>query len=187
MNLRVLLDICQEERAKEWRRLPIGPADRMVTALLDVAASDEPPALAALQPTYRATYVPDARVALAWGIPDADARNERDGGAPAWMPTEWTSARPLYAVVMLDGSVVWQVLYASVNWGAGITGYLPWPAAHHAGDLPHSSEVIGWRTTSWEASFARLLTRIAGHDEFRSRTEEVAAGMLLEQRHPLDD
>jgi hypothetical protein len=77
-----------------------------------------------------------------------------------------------------------QLLYASVNWGAGITGYLPWPAPHYADRHAERPDVVGWRTTSWEASFARLLTQIAGHDEFQSRTEEVAAGMLLEQRHP---
>jgi len=100
----------------------------------------------------------------------------------------WNSARPRYAIVLLNGSPVWQVLLASIDWGAGITGYLPWPNPHYGPDAgPETARpVIGWRTTSWEASFARLLVRIARHDEFRSGSEEVAAGMYLEQRHPLD-
>jgi hypothetical protein len=186
MDLRAVLDLCQEDEAAGWRVMPSGPAERMVTGLLDVAGSDEPPALVALQPDYRAIYMPDARLGIAWGIPDADARDERALAPPDWMPAEWSSARPAHAVVLLNGSAVWQVLYASVNWGAGISGYMPWPAPHYADGSAERPAVVGWRTTSWEASFARLLTRIAGHREFRSRTEEVAAGMLLEQRHPLD-
>ena len=65
---------------------------------------------------------------------------------------------------------------------------LPWPSPRRdtnrsAGVAPR---IVGWRSTSWEASFARLLTLVAGHSDFRSPTEEVAASILLEQRHPLD-
>lgn len=188
VELRALLDLCQEEHVEAWRVLPAGPADHMVTGLLDVAATDEPPALAALQPMYRAVHIPDARLGLAWGIPREDVRDERDTATPPdWVPEEWNSVCQRYAVVLLNGSAVWQVLYASVDWGAGISGDLPWPKPHRADRDEHGrARVIGWRTTRWEASFARLLTLISGHDEFRSRTEEVAAGMLLEQRHPLD-
>jgi len=132
VDLRVLLDLCQEEHAEAWRVMPGGPADRMVTGLLDVAGSDEPPALAALQPMYRAVYTPDARLGLAWGVPEEDKRDRRDTSPPDWMPEEWSSAEPLYAIVLLNGCAVWQLVYASVNWGAGITGYLPWPSPHYA-------------------------------------------------------
>lgn len=189
MDLRALLDLCVDERADDWRVLPAGPADHMVTGLVDIAAPTEPPALAALQPMYRAVYVRDARLGLAWGIPKGDWRDERETPPPAWMPEEWNSARPRYAVVLLNGCVVWQILHASVDWGAGISGYLPWPSPRYAQGRPRSGarQIIGWSATSWDAAFARLLTRIAGHSDFRSRTEEVAAGMLLEQRHPLGD
>jgi len=40
--------------------------------------------------------------------------------------------------------------------------HLPWPAAHYADQAAERPEVVGWRTTSWEASFTRLLARIAG-------------------------
>jgi hypothetical protein len=186
MKLRALIDLLQEEHAEDWYVLPSGPAERTVTAFVDVAASQEPPALAALQPLYRAVYAPDARLGLAWGIPQVDSRDELPREPPRWMPEDWNSVEPRYAVVLLNGTAVWQVLLASVDWGAGISGYLPWPAPHYADEGgPGNARIIGWRSTSWEASFARLLTKIAGHDEFRSRTEEVAAGMVLESRHPL--
>jgi len=102
VDLRILLDLCQEEHAEAWRVMPGGPAERMVTGLLDVAGSDEPPALAALQPMYRAVYTPDARLGLAWGVPAEDTRDRRDTSPPDWMPEEWSSTEPLYAIVLLN-------------------------------------------------------------------------------------
>lgn len=168
--------------------MPAGPAEHLVTALIDAAADDEPPALAALQPMYRAVYVPDARLGLAFGVPEEDWRGGREARPPDWKPEEWNSVEPCFGILLLNGAAVWQARIASVDWGAGISGYLPWPNARYADDreLGRRPTLVGWRTTSWEASFARLLTQIAGHDEFRSRTEEVAAGMLIGRRHPLD-
>jgi hypothetical protein len=188
VDLRAVLDLCVDERSDDWRRLPPGPADHMITGLVDVTADSAPPALAALQPAYRAVHVPDVRIGLAWGIPAKDWRDDRPALPPAWMPEEWNSVRQAHALVLFSGCAVWQLQYASVDWGAGIDGYLPWPSPRFAELRPARGPrpVVGWRTTSWEASFARLLMRIAGHDEFRSASEEVAAGMLLEQRHPLD-
>lgn len=173
MELRSLIDLLQEEHADDWHVLPSGPAERMLTGFVDVAASDEPPALAALQPLYRATYAPDARLGLAWSMADVDWREERTPESPPWMPAEWNGVEKRYAVALLNGSAVWQVGLASVDWGAGISGYLPWPVPRYADDggPGKGRTIIGWRTTSWEASF-----RAALDEDRRPRRVSVADG-----------
>ena len=115
-----------------------------------------------------------------------DHRDQRDFDPPDWAQESWNSVRQEFAHVLLNGTLVWQVTIASIDWGAGISGILPWPTTKFA-DVHSGGGVVGWRTTSWEASFARFLNIIAGNDDhFISPNEEVMSGILVRAGHPLD-
>jgi len=64
-------------------------------AFIDVASSDQPPALAALQPNYLAVYTPDPSITTAWGYPFEDSREERPGQRERedWQPDSFKSVR----------------------------------------------------------------------------------------------
>jgi len=185
MNLREILDFCQVDHAGDWQRLPGGgPADRMLSGLVDVAASDEPPALAVLQPNYRAVYKPRPELGLAWGFPAYDSRNE----PPAehdWQPRHWRSVALRYALVLLNGAMVWQVEYGQVNLGAGRDGVIAWPFTQYVGWLAGESPSLGLWVREWERDFARLLNTLEGNTAFDPAGEEAAAEISVVAGHPL--
>ena len=190
VDLRSVLDICQGDDAEDWITIPGGgPGDRFIVVLVDVASNQEPPALAALHHYYRAVYLPDARLGVAWGMTDEDWRepDESRENPPEWIPKEWSSVRPRYAHVLLNGAMVWQVRYAAVNWGAGISGVLPWPRAQFTDrQVTDPPEVASWRTTNWEVRFARLLNELQRNDQFQFDRELASAGMQPLDIHPID-
>ena len=63
-----------------------------------------------------AVYEPDARLSLAWPVPDepeAERPNRDEQGVPEWAEQdsyEWKSARDGWAVILLNGSPIWQAL-----------------------------------------------------------------------------
>lgn len=191
IDLRAIHGLCQGEHSGDWTMTPDGgPAERLVTGLIDVASSDEPPALAALQHDYRAVYIPDARLALGWGMNDVDSRDrDHHEDPPAWIPDHWGGARIRYAHIFLCGAMVWQTAYASVNWGSGVSGVFPAPSA----DYPRSpdaewSEPIEprWRTTTWEVEFARLLNDLRGNADFPFSNELAALSFEVLDIDPID-
>jgi hypothetical protein len=189
IDLRQIFDACQD--AEDWVAIPGGgPSSLLMTALQDVSSSQEPPALAAFHHWYRAIYVPDARLAVAWGMPDDDWRDRNPRvDPPEWKPEGWNSVEPRYAHVLLNGSPVWQVRYGSVDWGAGISGDVPWPNPRfkERSGIEDAPEIEAWETTTWEYEFARMLNDLSGHDDFRYEAEvKQAAGMQVLDIHPLD-
>lgn len=159
MDLREIFSRCQDEHGDDWVTMPGGtPGERFVTGFIDVAASDEPPALATLQGHTRAIYVPRPEIGLVWGVPGEDWRTELEfrsrAGDPEWMPSDWSGAELKYALVLLNGTPLWQIGYAYANLGAGRGGPVPWPDSVD-GKLT---------TTKWELSFTRLLAYVEGSD-----------------------
>ncbi len=79
-----------------------------------------------------------------------DWRHRRPRTKPDWAPGAWDSAEPNLAHVLLNGTMVWRVLYTYVNWGAGIDGVLPYPAQkfeegpnHPLDSLPGGTRLAG--------------------------------------------
>ncbi len=195
MDLRTILDRCQGEKSAEWLLLPSGgPADQVPFALVDQASSDESPALWNPTHNYRAVYAPDASISIAWGMGDMDrdgrsSGRQTEGQKPEWATgRDWTSAWPRFAHVLLNGAMVWQVMYAGINWGAGVSGALPWPDPlfGEGGDDPTRPAQIGCETTRWEVDFAALLNDLAGNTEFRFGQELDALDWMVRERHPIE-
>jgi hypothetical protein len=186
IDLRTILNVAQGAHYDEWVRIPGGfPGDNLLTAFLDVSSSQDPPALAAFHHWYRATYVPDARIGLAWGMADEEAlerRNDQEDNAPDWKPSNWRSVEPRYVHILLNGSLVWQVCYGSVNWGAGVDGEVPWPQPGH----PRNGGKPTYWTTRWEAELVRLINDLQENTDFRFDDELAATGMQVRDFHPLD-
>ncbi|HEX2231959.1 MAG TPA: hypothetical protein VHG69_01190, partial [Thermoleophilaceae bacterium] len=189
MELRGLLDLCQGIKSDEWVRIPdSGPAEFLLSGLVNLGSYDEP-RWVALHHMYRAVYLADARLALAWGLdPEdwSDPRRSRDDDPP-WMPGEWSSVRQRYIHVLLNDALVWQVTYGSVNWGAGVSGVAPWPRADYPGSAISDEPVepTYW-TTSWEVELARLLNDLQGNDDFAFSREMEALGWDTRHIHPID-
>lgn len=175
MDLRELLNLCQGERDEEWIRIPGGgPGDRLPVGLIDVAFDKDPPALAVLHATYRAVYMPDPQLGIAWGVHDEDWREGNRGRQatdekPEWAVLfDWTSAWQRWAHVLFNGAMVWQLSYAYINAGAGVDGILPWPRPVFSEDWQpgEGPELTGHETTRWEVEFARLLNGTQRNDAF---------------------
>ncbi|HXD53950.1 MAG TPA: hypothetical protein VN618_04275 [Solirubrobacteraceae bacterium] len=194
MDLKTILDLCQDDHIGKWRRIPGGgPLDKLMTGFVDVASTDESPALAALQHKYRAVYEPDISVTLAWGMPPEDWRDERrDGGnnKPEWLPTgpaTLKSAYLKYAHVLYNGAVIWEVGYAYADWGSGIGGCLPWPEPKFDGNVAEP-KLLGWEASQWEDKLTRLLTDLQRDGaEFYRVMDAERAGITLVKGHPLWD
>ncbi len=182
MNLRDLLDLCQNHRAADWRVVPGGgPLERMLVGLVNASTSDRPQ-LATLEHYHRAVYAPNPQLGLAWGM---QAEHERRTVQVDWKPAPWRSVSEAYAHVLLGGSIVWQVPFAQVNRGAGEDGVIAWPTQANVDPLGDPAASAGWWIQSWEASFAALLNTLAGNS-FDPENEAARAGLHLEQGHPLD-
>lgn len=192
MELKAVLDLCQGTHIGEWRKLPGGgPVHRLITGLVDLASSDEPPALAALQHYHRAVYASDVSVGLAWGMDDEDWRERRSRGEEQheWLPKspgEIKSARTHYAHVLYNGAVVWEVPYVYADWGSGIGGCLPQPRPRFDGDAT-APQIVAWEASTWDNGFAALLTDLQGESDFHRMMDAEKAGMTLIERHPLWD
>lgn len=195
MDLRELLDLYQADHCDYWEQLPGGgPANRFLTGVIDVASSDERPALAAFQGSYRAVYTPDVRIGLAWGFDEKDWQDrEPDTGSPIpthspeWASSGWSGTEPHFAVALFNGQPVWQAVYAYVNWGAGIDGILPWPSAEFEDrKLGEAPDIAAWVTTRWEVEFARLLNEIQGNNDFLFDAELEGTGMVARDAVPIN-
>jgi len=84
--------------------------------------------------------------------------------------------------------MVWQVVYASIDWGAGISGVLPWPSPRFARERQTGAEpeLAGWDTTRWEVEFALLLQVLGGSDQFDFGRELNALSWRTHDIGPVD-
>lgn len=83
VDLTSLLDACQGEKVDDWCLLPhFGSQTDLLVGVVNPGSLDEP-LLTGTAPLYRALYVPDARLTLAYGVAeDADQPERREG--PDW-------------------------------------------------------------------------------------------------------
>ena len=160
MQLGEVLNVCQySEHSDDWVRIPNGAGDRLLTGFVDVSSSsDEPPALAVLQPSYHAAYVPDPSITLAWGFDAEDSLYEESDPPERedWQPDAYKTVSHQTALVLYNGATAWQVVYASTNYGSGVDMAVPWPYRTYE---RHSEQPTFW-TTRWEVEFAYLLSHI---------------------------
>jgi hypothetical protein len=189
MNLAHILEACQADRLDDWRVIPGGdvPDTNLLAAVFD-AGDQTGPALTALPHLYRAVYVPDARLGLGWGMDLEDSRHREPRTKPDWANPRWRGAEPKYAHVLLNGTMVWRVLYTWANWGAGISGILPYPSRKFEEGPDYPLDVLpgGWDTTRWEVEFTRLLNDLNENDQFRFDDELSGWGLKILEVSPLE-
>lgn len=160
MTLREVLNVCQySAHGDDWVRIPSGAGDRLLTAFVDVSSSEEPPALAVLQPSDHAACVSDPGITLAWAFEPEGSLFERSNAPERedWQPEAFKSVSHQAALVLYNGAMVWQVIYAYANWGSGIGMAVPWP--HRSYEQRHSDQPTFW-TTKWDIEFAYLLSNM---------------------------
>jgi hypothetical protein len=102
----------------------------------------------------RATYRPDVRIGLAWGL-TVDERREFD-----WSQ-HFSDKRcsPVLADLLWNGSLVDRYSGASVDGGRGV---LPMPLGASVETSPTDVEQIGWKVTEAEVSLWCLIDRLKG-------------------------
>jgi len=191
MRLDQALDACQGSKLENWCVIPAGePGSDLLVGLADVASSTEPPALAALTHQDRAVYLPDASLGLGWGMDLRDWREdeERHHARPEWADQDWSGVERHYAHVLLNGVMVWRVLYAWINVGAGMSGVMPWPGREfeERAELGQVFPPAGWDTTRWEVEFARLINDLSGNDDFDFDAALKGFGLLIRDDSPID-
>jgi hypothetical protein len=161
VDLTSLLDACQGEKVDDWCVLPhFGTQTDLLVGVVNPGSLDDP-LITGTAPLYRALYVPDAHLTLAYGIAEDDDLPERREG-PDWADENWRDIEPQLAYVLLDGATIWSVRYAYIKRGAGADAMLPWPQQQYEAALPPDRPVReGWDTTRWEVEFARLLNDLS--------------------------
>ncbi len=196
MRLNEILDVCQGDRAADWRLIPGGePGTDLLAGVFETVDSSAP-ALTALSHNYRAVYVPDPGIGIGWGMESEQweraVESWRKAGVdpnPGWADRDWSDVLAQWAHVLLNGTMVWRVRYAYINRGAGMDGYMPWPGEDRepVPGEPSDSRRIGWSTTRWELSFAALLNRLQGNTwDFDVDEERRWKGILVREVSPLD-
>ncbi len=189
MNLAKILDACQGEELDNWRVIPGGfnePGTDLLAGVFDAGAREEP-ALTALEHTYRAVYLPDARLGLGWGMKTEYTRQWKDQ-RPDWADSDWSDpVEPHLAHVLFNGTMVWRAHYTYINRGAGRDGILPWPEKKfEPGPTPLDATPGGWDTTRWEVRFARLLSDLQGIDDWDFESELRGWGLKVLEASPLE-
>jgi hypothetical protein len=168
MKLREALDLCSDEHAHEWVKIPSGqfgrPATTMLAGLFDPGMSE--PHLRPVTGHNLAVYEPDPSLSLLWSVPDEYEEDRRSGQRelPDWAETDdhtWKSARDGWAVILLNGSPIWQAPIWYIDWGSGIGGYV---ADFHPrfGDYDEelgggARKIDGWEASAWAIGLARLI------------------------------
>lgn len=189
MRLRDAIDLCTDTHSDDWVRIPgERPATAMVAGLFDPGAAE--PELRPLVGHTIAVYEPDARLSLVWPVPDAE---EPDPGVrrslPEWAEQDddqWKNARDAWAVVLLNGSPIWQARVWYLDWGSGIGGYVADFRPRFGDSEATASSIEGWEASAWAIGLARLLNGFSGASDFDSRdpTARIVPSPL--QIHPID-
>jgi hypothetical protein len=76
-------------------------------------------------------------------------------------------------------------VYASIDWGAGISGVLPWPSPIFS-EKRDPPDLLGHETTRWEARFAELLWIVAGQTGWKFHHELETLDWRINDLHPID-
>jgi hypothetical protein len=185
-DLQHILDLCQADHLPDWVVIPGGqPGTDLLVGLVD-AGSSGAPALTALPHEYRAVYVPDARVGIGWGM-DTEPGYARYERKPDWASNDWNSVHMQYAHVLLDGVMVWRVLYLYVDRGAGRDGYLPYLATQFEDTGTHHHARQGWDLLRWELEFARLIGQLQHNaSDFDIDQALKGFGVMIRDVSPID-
>jgi hypothetical protein len=195
-TLEQVLTVCQVDHAIDWRLIPAGESGTDLLVGVFETRDSSSPAVTALSHEYRAVYMPDPQIGIGWGMESEQWKraieSSRRAGVdpnPGWADPDWTDVFAQWAHLLLNGTMVWRVRYTYVNRGAGMDGYMPWPAEDREavpGD-PGESRRIGWSTTSWELAFAGLLNALQGNTwDFDVDRERRWKGLLVREGSPLD-
>lgn len=85
----------------------------------------------------------------------------REPFIPEWAENDsqtWESARSGWAVILLNGSPIWQALVWYIDWGSGIGGYVADFRPRFGPDDESGTPTLeGWEATRWSIGLARLL------------------------------
>lgn len=191
MQLKELLDLCQDRHSDDWVRVPgKRPATAMLAGVFDPGM--EEPRTRTMEGHSIAVYEPDARLSIVWTVPDepeAERPNRHDRFIPEWAEQdnhEWKNASPGYAVILLSGSPVWQELVWYLDWGSGVGGFVSDIQAVF-GDLEDGVPSIErWETTKWAAGLARLLNSFEATGDWYSFDPTPRVVPELTSLHPVD-
>lgn len=188
MSLRELLDLCQVNYFEDWVQMLGGrPATAMVAGVFDPGMKEA--AMRQLEGHSIAIYEPDPRLSMVWPVPEEHPAEERkpfETPLPEWLPETWKTARLVYVVILMSGAPIWQVPVYSLNWGAGIGGFVPSFDAvfgEHGDDGP---SVEGWTTTSWEISLTRLINSFRSNAGWPSHDPTDSIVPEPDLTHPVD-
>lgn len=195
MRLRDALDLCSDDHAHAWVKLPGGqhgrPATTMLAGVFDPGASE--PAMRPLNGHSIAVYEPDARLSLVWPVgdePEADRVRNWEQWKPEWLDAdghEWKSARQGWVVVLLGGAPVWQESLLYLDWGSAVGGYVPdfQPvfSEDRAGGTP---DLDGWTTSRWEVGLAGLINSFLHPTDFASFDPTYRLVPVPDEIHPID-
>jgi hypothetical protein len=134
----------------------------MIAGLFDPGSAEA--GMSALTPGALAVYEPDASLSLAWGVPEDDDSSRCVGDdLPEWLVTdshEWGSATRGWAVVLLNGSPIWQTPIWYIDWGSGIGGHVAGFSPQFKDYNPDDAEdrgSVGWRASQWATDLAALI------------------------------
>jgi hypothetical protein len=197
MKLSDALDLCTDRYADAWIAIPGGsrgrPATAMLAATFDPGMSDPRPR--PLTGHTVAVYVPDARLSIVWPMPEDDdeyGNRRRATRLPEWAETDdrsWKHARSGWAVVLLNGSPIWQEPVWYIDWGSGIGGYVANFRARIGDDNESGTLTLDrWEANAWSISFARLLNVFSNVSAEFARLEPTSR-LVPEpsNAHPLDE
>jgi len=93
MHLREALDLCSVNHAGDWVWLA---GERLATAMAIGLVDSEQPRTTILAPHSLAVYEPDARLSLAWPIPDEEPPGAQ--GEPEWLTEDGHEWNPTLEV-----------------------------------------------------------------------------------------
>lgn len=200
MNLRELLNLCQDDHLDDWIEVPYNrPATAMLSGVVDPGFEDRTD-IRPLAGSHLGIYEPAPTVSMLWLVPE-EAEVHRgstvDGMPPEWMDADetggWNGARSVrsgYVVILLAGAPVWQEHMSYVTWGAAIGGYVPQiERAIHDGTERGYSATAEWVVSAWSVGLAILLSNLSGvakewwaHDPVSRLTPEPVQGHPIDQR-----
>jgi hypothetical protein len=198
MNLRKLLDLCQNDHLDDWIEVPYNrPATAMLSGIVDPSFEDGTD-IRPLSGSHLGVYEPDPAVSMLWLVPEeADVHRGSTANEvpPEWMEADetggWKGAQVVrsgYVLILLSGAPVWQEPMSYVTWGAGIGGYVPQIERPIRDDIERGySAVAEWVVSAWSVGLASLLSNLTEVPE-EWWVHDPVSRLVPEQvhTHPID-